>query len=235
MNPHFHAVEYLDRRAGFSLVELLSVIAIIAAMTAASTPLIQSLTAATSVDKAIVEFSGVYETARIYAMTHRTYTRVGIAQAAPDQTVSLPSLIVATIYSVDGSLTQDDDASMADNSRWKLAAKPCVLSNLWIYDSIESSEPSTSGDSLPSASDIGGFTRQAGNKGMRTFSSIVQFNPLGEARILKSEPARFIKIAVDQPLSASAPATSPRNRNPFILRLSGLNGNLNVIRKESIR
>ncbi|XHR26704.1 MAG: Tfp pilus assembly protein FimT/FimU [Chthoniobacteraceae bacterium] len=233
MPPRIH-VGILGGIAAFTLVELLSVIAVITMMTVASAPVIQSLTGSSSASKTIEDLSGAYEMARIYAMTHHTYTRVGIARVSSDSSVMQPTLVVATIYSVDGSLTNDDATSMADDTKWRLTGNVRGFGNFWLYDSLQGATPSTAGDSKPSDTDIDSFSRFAGRAGVRSFGCIVQFNPAGEARVLKSEPARYIKIGVDQPLNPSTPDT-PRSRNPFILRLSGINGSVNVIRKENIQ
>lgn len=219
--------------AAFSLVEILSVIAVLMMMMVFSTPVLQLVKGSASINKAIDDLSGTYEMARIHAMTHHTYTRVGIAKVPAGGNNLLPSLVIATIYAVSGSLESDDAASMADDSKWRLLAPLRGLNNLWIYDGLEGSAPSTSGDIAPSSTDIAAFERQSGSAGKCTFGSIVQFNPAGEARVLKTEPARHIKIGVDQPLNAAAPETR-RDRNPFILRLSGINGSVNVIRKENL-
>jgi hypothetical protein len=60
-----------------------------------------------------------------------------------------------------------------------------------------------------------------------TFTAFVQFDPSGEARVNTTELARNIKIGLDKPAPQGG-------KNPFILRLSGMNGTIVVIRKEDM-
>ena len=45
-----------------------------------------------------------------------------------------------------------------------------------------------------------------------------------------TEPARYIKIAIDRPLTN----TVSMKRDPFILRLSGVNGSIITLRADGI-
>ncbi len=123
---------------------------------------------------------------------------------------------------------------MANDSYWSPILQPLIVRDLLIYDSLNGSSPNTATDSKPSSTDIAAFSRCVAALGTVSFNQVVQFSPSGEAGVLKSEAARYIKIAMDQPLQPTNTETA-RNKNPFILRLSGINGSVDVLRKESLQ
>jgi prepilin-type N-terminal cleavage/methylation domain-containing protein len=230
MTPRRHPVQ----KRGFSLVELLTVMSIIALLASFSVPAMQSLFRSGAVNRAAGDLSGTFECARSYAMSQNTYVRVGLACVPVGSTASVPTLVVIVISSVDGSLTYDSASDMADNTRWKPLTRPLILGNVWTYKDLNATNaPNTSKDSLAENTDIPAFSRTAGRMGPVTFTSIVQFAPSGEAQVLKAESARYIKIGLDQPQQPNAPENA-RNENPFVLRLAGINGRIDILRKENL-
>jgi prepilin-type N-terminal cleavage/methylation domain-containing protein len=219
------------KNCGFSLIEILSVIAIISLLATFSIPALQSLAGSASVNTAIGNLSGTFEMARSYAMSHRTYVRLGMTGVAAGSAHVNPSTLVAVIYSTDGSLANDTENDMNNESKWRQLNRPLILANLWVNDSLNAA--GTANDALPSGTDFEGFTRKAGDFGPQRFTSIIQFDPTGEARILKGQFARHIKVGIDQ-LQNSGMAVVTRNQNPFVLRLSGINGTISLLRKEDL-
>lgn len=213
---------------------MLTVLAIVGIMTALAGPAIRSMMGAGDINRSIDSLSGTLELARTYAMTHHTYVRVAFSQLAPSGGSSIPSgsLIspsvgVLVISSADGTLDSDTASDMADSSKWPEVSKPLVLENINICDSLNATSPQTGQDALPSSSDIGPFSRKLGGIASAPFSSFVQFSNDGEARVIKGESARFIKLGMDRP--------APQNgKNPFVLRISGINGTINVLRSETL-
>jgi prepilin-type N-terminal cleavage/methylation domain-containing protein len=202
--------------SGFTLTELLVVLGIIAAVTALSGQALRSLNTAGSTSQAASDLAGLLEYSRTYAMTHRTYVRVGFGANASGQTVILP------IYAADGSL----DYAMSDLSQWLVMRKALVLQNLGVNDKLDSTGTvKTLGDGVPSQTNISSFTRSVGGAATSVqFASIIQFNPRGEAQIEDGKTARFIKIGLQRP--------STPDSNPVIVRVSGTTGNIHVLRKE---
>lgn len=208
----------------FSLVELLTVIAVIAVMTAASGPALQALKSSGGVNKAITETSRTFEYARIYAMSNHTYVRVGIGQTAASGVNLTPSTVLIAIYSVDGTLDADTASSMTDSTKWRPLVKPVIMDNLTVSNSLAVTKTLDSSEYVsPDKTDVPHpVTFKAGDRGTVSCESFIQFNPNGEARVVRGEPARFIDLAVDK-ASGSA--------NPFVIRMSGLNGSINILRK----
>ncbi|MFA7344204.1 MAG: prepilin-type N-terminal cleavage/methylation domain-containing protein [Terrimicrobiaceae bacterium] len=213
----------------FSLLELLVVMGLIATLSVISIPAAGALKAAGSVNQAIADVSRSLEMARAYAMANNTYVRVAIGQIPAQGGRVVPATVIATMFSASGGLGPDSD--MGDSAKWPLLNHPVILDGFLAGDALNAASPSTSGDVTPSGDNVGGtkigsLSRKLSAAGGSpvTFTAFVQLAPSGESRVAKDEPARHIKLAFDQPVSVG--------RNPFILRLSGANGSVAVLRKE---
>jgi prepilin-type N-terminal cleavage/methylation domain-containing protein len=217
------------RLSAFSLIEMLAVMAIIVALSAVSVPAIQSVKGGSTVNKAVADLTSTLELARTHAMANRTYVRVLLAEAPAAGSQLLPQLIALPIYSANGSASGD----MTQPNEWPALSKPLVMDDLKVFDSMQSSSPvNTASDVTPMGSNLQGtfmapISRQVGNRTL-TFKGVIQFSPTGEARVSFDEPARHIKIAVDQPMAGNT--VEGRKKNPFILRLSGMNGSIRILR-----
>jgi prepilin-type N-terminal cleavage/methylation domain-containing protein len=218
------------RNAAFSLIELLAVMAIVVALSAVSVPAIQSVKGGSTVNKAMADLSSTLELARTHAMANRTYVRVLLAEVPASGNRILPQLIALPIYAANGT-SAGDMTLVAD---WPALSKPLVLDDLKVFDTLNGSAPvNTSADVTPMGNNVQGakmanVLRQVPGRGGVTFSGVIQFAPTGEARVSFEEPARHIKLAIDQPQSGNA--VEGRKKNPFILRLSGMNGSIRILR-----
>jgi type II secretory pathway pseudopilin PulG len=223
----------------FTLVEMLVVMGMMISLTVLSGPAFRALVGASSVDRAIADLSGTMEFARTYAMANGTYVRVVFAtMTTPTGNRLLPATVALTIYPADGTLDHGTASDMEDPTKWRALGKPVVLNDLLVYNSINGWSPDTSADASPSSSTIDDFMRKTAGvlDGAQdpNYTTCIQFNPDGEAGVTSSAPSRYIKIALDEP--ASPTDTTSRNRNPFIIRLSGINGTITILRKgEGIR
>lgn len=223
-----------QRRHAFSLVELLAVMAILATLSAVTIPAVQSLRGAGSVNGAISELSGTLEMARAHAMANRTYVRVLLASVPAGNGRVNPSTVALVVYAADGSSRNPD---MTDPVAWPALSRPLVLDSLGISNSLQGAGNfSTASDATPSGANVTGnimsaFQREVSSFGRVTFDQVIQFGPNGEARVGFDQPARHISLGFAE-LDSDGQAS--RVENAFILRLSGVNGSISVLRDDKI-
>lgn len=218
------------REGAFSLVELLAVLAITTVLMVVSGPSLSALNQAGSTNKISADLSGLLELSRSHAMSRQTYVRLAIANVSPG-TAKMPEggLVILPLSSAEGTLTAGSPADMTDAAKWIALGRPLLLENFDMVDTLDATSPDTSGDMLPSSSDIGqgtGVCRQVPGFGDLTFEAFIQFEPDGRAGVDRGTPARQIKIALDKRGGQAA-------RNPVIIRLSGNNGAVAVLRGEN--
>lgn len=219
---------YCLKASAFSLIELLSVLGIIAILSMVAGPAIRSLKGAGDVNQAIADSSRFLELARLHAMANNTYVRVAIAPIPASGGRMTDGTMLVAMNSADGTLGADE--SLGDPSKWPMIGRPLILENLVIDDKLDT--PLTTADVTPSGANVQGGTlitpisRPVPGQGSSpvAFSSFIQFSPSGESRVARDEPARNIKLGFQQSVGSQG--------NPFILRLSGSNGRVSILRKE---
>jgi len=216
----FDPIKLPPRCGAFTLIELLTVLAIVAALTSLSVPAFHSVKGAAMVDKAVSDLSSTVELARMYAMANHTYVRVGFSDVTLFPVDPTPATVIVTIYSVDGTLDAASSTDMADSSKWPMLGKAMILNNLKANDTLGASS-----DDTPSDTDIAQLSRRVGNLGVVSFKSFIQCNPKGEICVSTSGPSRYIKMGWSSVASKN---------DPFVLRLSGINGSINVLRQENL-
>jgi prepilin-type N-terminal cleavage/methylation domain-containing protein len=81
---------------GFSLVELLVVMAVLVVMLSLAGPAMNALKGANDVNQAAADLSGLLEQARAYAMANNTFTYVGIAQTEKNNTYQVKLAVWAS-------------------------------------------------------------------------------------------------------------------------------------------
>lgn len=210
----------------FSLLELLAVIAITVTLMVVSGPSLGALNTAGGVNRAAADLAGVLELARSHAMARQTHVRVAFADLAPGGRIPEGGVLLLVLASADGTVSSSD---MADSGRWLATGRPLVLRNFEIRDLLNAATPDTSGDALPSGSDLSvvSLVREVAGHGVVTFDAFLQFDPGGQAAVKSGVPARHVKIALDR--------RGPQGgRNPVIVRLAGNNGAVNILRADQI-
>jgi type II secretory pathway pseudopilin PulG len=216
-----------------TLIELLSVVAIIAVLASVSGPALSGLRGSGSLNKAIYELTGSLERGRSFAMANNTYVRVALAPLPAGGSRLHPSLIALPLYSASGG----KDGDMANPADWPALDRPLVVENLAIDDSLNGTQPGTetTEDYSPSpvalGTDISAMNRTVPALGASDFSfgAFIQFSPTGEVSVLEDGLVRYVKLACDRP------AGSPeKGKNPFILRIMGSSGAIKILRKEDL-
>jgi prepilin-type N-terminal cleavage/methylation domain-containing protein len=248
---------------GFSLIELLVVMALIGLLVALTIPAMNSIKGAGNVTKAAYDIAGALEQARAYAMANNTYTWVGFFEEDASQPSATPAtagtgrLVLSFVASKDGSTVYTNVVSPAatippggfvqigklikiDNVHLKSAiaddpvfpigkgtgatfdARPAVA---WDTAKIGDTSPP---DSLrPIQYPVGAATPAP--TAQYTFKKLIQFNPLGEARVNNNNYS--LKPAVEiglQPSRGTVPDTN--SKNVIAIQITGIAGRVNIYR-----
>ncbi len=229
-------------RAGFSLVELLTVIAIIALLTAGTGQAISALISSGGANQNISQLSGILEQAREYAVSQNTYVWVTFYPGVASNGVKQVS--VAVVASTDGT----DPASVNGASSWQQYSYGAVpSSNLALVNKVvtlkqvslhgaatlsPSTLPASPAVADPANSLAGGTSGNAlfsiqvpGTAGPSPFTQALEFTPSGQARNSNS-PVDVIDVDV-QPQKGSVDDT----KNVAVVRVNGLTGETVVYRQ----
>jgi len=207
---------------GFSLVELLVVMAIIAMLTALSAPAISSLTRGNRMNENLLALGGIFEQARQLAISRNTFVWVAFSDPLP----GTPSdgVLVATIAAKGGidSLNWSTAAvSVAGSSDFEIAGKIRTLKGIRIMD-----KGALSVTNLPSETSLGSLQSvqlQASVAGQtKNFTKAIQFTPTGEARVQTF--SRFVELGMAPVLPGAAAA------NVAVWRLAGITGRATLYR-----
>jgi prepilin-type N-terminal cleavage/methylation domain-containing protein len=113
------AMALRDARAGFTLVELLTVIAVMSLLTAMSLPVMNSIKDSQNITLGTTSVSSALQRARTYAMAHDTYVWVGFYEEAANTTTPTNAfpysgagqVVIGMAASVDGTQIYPNTAS----------------------------------------------------------------------------------------------------------------------------
>lgn len=207
---------------GFTLMELLVVIGIMAIMMGLVIPAINGLKGSGNFDGAMRELAGVLEQSRAYAMANNTYVFVGIKEVdARQSTSAVPQtaatatnggrVVAVTVASRDGTSGYDNTAlttgtSLAPSSLL-LLGKPLRIENLHLLDlnGTNNTPPATGGMARPTvdpACRVGNaqcvsltpFAYPLNGTPQYIFSVVIEFGPQGSAKIVWKNGASISKL-----------------------------------------
>lgn len=197
------------KTSGFTLLELLTVMAVMSILVALVMPVIGTIQSGHSFTKSVNDLSGILESARNYAQARNTYVWLGLAQQANNP----GRVYVATVASLSGESDLSGDVEPQDRVH--------ELSGIALIPF----GGATSDVQDIQASTLGSFTQKIGGTDMG-FTNIVRFSPTGEATVQAANTVpHWVHIECKE-----VRGTLTNDANSASLQISGLSGLIKVSR-----
>lgn len=203
------------RRSGFSLIELLCVVAIMGCLLAVSTISATTTAPARLLSSNIYELAELIREARIAATTQNTYVAIGFYPYSKDGNSMLR---IATVYAKSGLLSD------LKNGNFQLLSKTVVLSNVQFQNSsyLSLSGVDVSNNMDISQSDYSFQMTVPGNATAVTFSRVIVIYPNGEMSLKQDAITRCLGVGLD-----ATPLSSQKQRLAAV-QVAGLSGQVSV-------
>jgi prepilin-type N-terminal cleavage/methylation domain-containing protein len=226
--------------AGFSLVELLVTLGIIAILTSILIVSLSGMKSSREITKAAYDIQGVLEQARTAAMASGTYTWVGFFEesATAPGTAGTGQVVISVVSSADGTklnivsgLTGGPGLTAVSLTQM---AKLLKVANVHI-DTLGTAEVTR--PTVPVApyqvaaatfANYYTFTYPTtATTPTYTFTKVIQFNPQGDATRIADTPTRVIEIGL-RPTHGSTVATT--NPDVAAIQIAGIGGHVTTYR-----
>ncbi len=229
----FPTTSTASKRGAFTLIELLTVMAIVAILAGASLPAISSLSRSNNLNGSLSELAGLLSQARQYAVAQRTYVWVALRENTDNP--QEPSIDVALLASKTGMQPSSPwaDQGVVPSDTISLLIRPKTLKQVRLEEAGTfnrqqiadlPAQPQVGSDNSPSDGSASFTVRLPGTSKNVNFDRVVQFLPDGEARVADS-PIDVVEMGV-----RSMRGSSADQNNIAVLRINGLTGQTRVYR-----
>lgn len=214
------------RDQGFSLIELLTVIGVMAILVSVAGPTVSSISKGSQMNQALTEVGGLLEEARQYAIAKNTYVWVAFNDTPDGIDDQLKVAILASKSGTDLPSWGVDDATAS-------SARTQLLNRVRTFKQVKLSGAGTFNagqiptlPSVPNTGDPGvaNFTVGGLNGSPEKYSKAIQFTPAGEARNA-STMIGMIELGL-QPSRNKVADTS----NVAAVQVNGLTGQSTIFR-----
>jgi prepilin-type N-terminal cleavage/methylation domain-containing protein len=214
----------LRSKRGFSLMELMCVIAIISLLASMSWPSIVGMVSGNRLSNNAYELSGLVQQARTAALTEHTYVWLGFYSYTQN---GAPALMVASVVGNSGLATD------LQNSNYQLAFKPVILKNVSLASATNyTGLPGVDApDNIDAGSQTSSFQMNALGISNAKFSDVIVFGPDGQAYLptsagaLPSAPVQCVGVGLN------AAPSSTGNLHTVAVQLHGLSGQVSVFQQ----
>lgn len=215
---------------GFTLAELLIVIALMVILAVFSTQAVSGLFSAGNVNQAVNGISLTLSQARSYAMAHDTYVWVGFT---PSPTAST----TLTVGVVGGTAGESTDLTTTSGTPPLPNYGPIVRAqNYPNFTLTKVTAFNWQNENIPAGTDLltsgtpssWSFTETVGSSSTlikfgSSYGPIIQFDPQGEASVVAGTLPHWIQFGLQPNLKASDP-------NVAVIQVAGLSGQIQVFR-----
>ena len=224
-------------RRGFSLIELLSVLAVMSLLSGFLVISIPGMKSSQDVTTAAYDVQGVLEQARITAMANNTYTWVGFFEENPNNpgTAGTGQVVISVVSSGDGTQTYSNASAPTALPSTSLAQVSKLMkipnSHLDVLTAAAVTRPSVPANTyqVGNSAFANGTTFPYPLSGTPTytFTNIIQFNPQGDATRIVDVPTQWMEIGL-RPSHGSS--TDTASKNVVAVQISGIGGKVTVYR-----
>lgn len=198
---------------GFSLIELLVVVALVALLAVLAVPAFISVAQGTGMRRAVSSLSDSIEMARSEAMAKSTWVWLGLADTTLDNQGRTPQVTIAMVASKDGTTN-----SAANNILQVI--KPIKVENVKILSALSKW---ASNSTVPLKGSAYGFSVTIGGAAQSFSDTVLAFSPQGEVLLDAGRVYPWIEVGVRE-----VRGNSDIHDKEASVRVSGVSGQVLV-------